>query len=193
LALFDRTKKMFDDALGLLAGYSMSIIFVSLAVSVSVALVHWSIPIDVLTQKTLGHLHSWVGIVVCSLLGLFIIKTANDIGNRIGGSCASFDAGSAVGATMGAAFGAGRLTRTLSGTSMATAARASRGVKGAYKANKALSALGEGAGEKLLKAGVGSGPKVKDAPQGIANSQSVNGAFNGIKSGNANVRSRLWK
>lgn len=191
MALFKRTQSHFNSAIGLLAGYSFSMIFVSLAVSIAVALVHWSIPMEIITQKAFGNLHSWVGVFICAMLGLFIIKSANDMGNRIGGSCASFDAGSAIGATMGAAFGAGRLTRTLTGTSMGAAGKTTRGFN---SARRAINATGQSAGKQILKAGVSSGPFLKQALKATsASGAALKNGISAMSSGAKSIRNKLWK
>jgi type IV secretion system protein VirB6 len=184
LVLFKRTKEFFNQAIGLLSGFSMSIIFVSLSVSFAITLVHWSIPMEILNQELSGNLHAWVSIVFSSLLGIFIIKTANDLGNRIGGSCASFDAGSAVGATMGAAFGVGRMGRNFGGSSLDAA---KSGIKTGLRAKGAINTFSQGAAGHVMKGGSASKLGLMSAGRGV--SSAVKTAARGYSA----IRNKLWK
>ena len=103
--LFDQTKSFFDRWLGVLAGFSFVLIFVSSVVGLCIHLLHW-VTFGMLGTTTPLTAAIWVPIFIVACLCVMGITQAVSIGKSIGGSLCTSGGASMVGGFIGGSLGA---------------------------------------------------------------------------------------
>lgn len=103
--LFDQTKSFFERWLGVLAGFSFVLIFVSSVVGLCVHLLHW------VTSSFMGNSAPvtaaiWIPIFIVACLCVMGIMQAVNIGKSIGGSVCTSGGAAMVGGFIGSSLGA---------------------------------------------------------------------------------------
>lgn len=103
--LFDQTKSFFERWLGVLAGFSFVLIFVSSVVGLCVHLLHW------VTSSFIGNSAPvtaaiWIPIFIVACLCVMGIMQAVNIGKSIGGSVCTSGGAAMVGGFIGSSLGA---------------------------------------------------------------------------------------
>lgn len=103
--LFDQTKSFFERWLGVLAGFSFVLIFVSSVVGLCVHLLHW------VTSSFMGNnapvtAAIWIPIFIVACLCVMGIMQAVNIGKSIGGSLCTSGGAAMVGGFIGSSLGA---------------------------------------------------------------------------------------
>lgn len=103
--LFDQTKSFFDRWLGVLAGFSFVLIFVSSVVGLCIHLLHW-VTYSLLGNTALITAAIWVPIFIVACLCVMGITQAVSIGKNIGGSLCTSGGAAMVGGFIGGSIGA---------------------------------------------------------------------------------------
>ena len=139
--LFEQTKTFFERWLGVLAGFSFVLIFVSSVVGLCIHLLHW------VTSSFIGHgtpvtAAIWVPIFIVACLCVMAITQAVTIGKSIGGSVCTSSGAAMVGGLIASGLGAGGLAKkALSKASKGAGSSTSSLLKGGQQTTHAATHL----------------------------------------------------
>ncbi|MCW8452966.1 type IV secretion system protein [Fluoribacter dumoffii] len=141
--LFDQTKPFFERWLGVLAGFSFVLIFVSSVVGLCVHLLHW-VTSSFMNTSAPVTAAIWIPIFIVACLCVMGIMQAVNIGKSIGGSVCTSGGAAMVGGFIGSSLGAWGFSKT-------QLAKSRQGSSTALEKGKQLSSHGHNLFKQLHK------------------------------------------
>lgn len=146
--LFDQTKSFFERWLGVLVGFSLSLVFVSSVVGLCMHLLHW-ITNGMLNNGTPLTSAIWVPLFIVASLCVMSITQAASIGKSIGGALCTLGGAAMVGGLIGSSMGAVAFSRNTAQKSWQSARQGLGGTASVLQKSKQGFAQGRAMVQKL--------------------------------------------